>query len=93
MDHKNRISVFDFIWVLIAAIVFSLRYIKIINVDFGVFGSTYITFVQKISDCSLPVLNALNTCQNVSIVNIVWWLIIAVLVIIQLIVLANKLRH
>jgi len=92
MSQRNKVSVFDFVWVLIAAIIFSLRYIKLVNVDFGIFGSTYITFVQKISDCNLPVVNALQTCQNVSIINIIWWAVIAILIIIQLIVLANKLR-
>jgi len=93
MSHRNKVSVFDFIWVLIAAVVFALRYVKIVNVDFGIFGSSYITFVQKISDCSLPVVNALTTCQNVSIINIIWWGVIGILIVIQLVVLANKLRR
>ncbi len=92
MSKENKISVFDFIWVFIAAIVFSLRYVKIINSDFGIFGSTYVTIIQKISDCSLPIVNTVTTCQNVSIINIIWWAVIGILVIVQLIILANKLK-
>jgi len=73
--------------VFIAAILFALRYVKIINVDYGFFGSNYITFVEKISNCSLPVMNALDTCKNVDLVNIIWWAVIAILVIIQFVVL------
>jgi len=92
MDKKNKIGIFDFVWILIAGIVFSLRYIKIINVDWGFLGSANITFVQKLSNCSLPIVNALDTCKNVDLINIIWWAVFGILVVVQLVVLANKFK-
>jgi hypothetical protein len=69
MYKNNKIKLIDFIWIVIAGILFSLRYVKIMSVDYGVFGNTYITFVQKISNCSLPIYNLLQTCQNVNLIN------------------------
>ncbi len=90
--YKKKISIFDFIWIIIAGILFGLRYVKIINVDYGIFGSTYITFVQKISNCSLPIVNTLKTCQNIDIINFVWLLVIGIFIVIQLMVLIKKFK-
>ena len=92
MKHKNKVNVFDFVWVFIAAIIFGLRYIKIMVVDFGFFGSSYVTIVQKVSDCNSIIVSALQTCQNVNTINTVWWIVIGILVIIQLVVIFNKLK-
>ena len=93
MNKKFKIGVFDLIWLLFAGVAFGLRYVKIISVDFGIFGSTYITFIQKINNCSLPIINTLKTCQNITITNIIWWAVIGMLVVVQLIVLANRLKN
>ncbi|MCK9292474.1 MAG: hypothetical protein WCY27_03460 [archaeon] len=92
MNKKKKVGIFDFVWIIIAGIFFSLRYVKIINVDWGILGSANITFVQKLSDCSLPIVNALDTCKNIGLINTIWWVVIGVLVVVQLVVLANKLK-
>ncbi len=90
--NKKKINIVSFVWVFLAAIVFALRYIKIFNMDYDILGSTSVSFTQKLTNCGLPLVNVLDTCKNINLVNLFWWIAIAILVIIQLVVLVNKLK-
>lgn len=69
---------------ILAILLFVARYIKFIKVfDFGDLGSTYISFVEKISYCGNQVIGLLDTCKNVGTLNIVWWVVIGILLLIQ----------
>ncbi len=90
--NKNKINIFNFVWIFIAAIVFALRYVKIISFDVGILESTYTSFTQKLANCSMPLVNMLDTCKNIDLINMFWWIVIGIFVIVQIVVLVNKFK-
>ncbi|MFA5745464.1 MAG: hypothetical protein WCX82_04030 [archaeon] len=90
MNKTKELNLWDFKLLFVAALLFALRYVKISRVDFGFLGETYISFVQEIKNCTLPIINATERCSNVSLINTIFWIVFGILILIQLIILYNK---
>lgn len=92
MNKTEKLNLWDFKLLFVAASLFVLRYIKISRVDFGFLGETYISFVQEIKNCTLPIISATERCSTVSLINTLFWIVFGVLILLQLIIIYNKIK-
>jgi Na+/proline symporter len=88
---SKKIKIIDFIPGVLAILLFVARYIKFFKViDFGDLGKVYISFVQKIQECSKPLISRLDTCSGIGTTNTIWWIAIVVLLAVQGFILYKK---
>lgn len=91
MSKNTKIKITDFVPGVLAILAFVARYIKFYKVvDFGDFGKVYISFVQKMQECSKPLYSMLDGCSGVGTMNTIWWIVIAVLLLVQIFILYKR---
>lgn len=91
MSKKMKIKITDFVPGVLAILAFVARYIKFYKVvDFGDFGKVYISFVQKMQECSKPLYKMLDGCSGVGTMNTIWWIVIAALLLVQVFILYKR---
>jgi len=92
MKNKNKFKIKNFVWLFVAAFFFLLRYVAFIKVDRPLSGVAYMSFVEKLEYCGRPIVEALEleTCKNIGFYNSLFWVIFAILIVVQLFVIYKK---